>query len=154
MESIYCTTVMGFGMTFLKTSSLKPFGKSMEKVQVVLSEQHKTHKEWQIGPIVNMQLWHWWWTYRGWLRKKPCQKKYAQRRDTWVDQKWCYGSWVLVPYNVWMHWSNGSWQSPCRCLDQYSYWCHSSHKCQHHRFSHSWPGATLNIWVFIACRFL
>ena len=47
--------------------------KAWEKVQVVLSEQCKTHKHWQIGPIVNMQLWHWWWTCRWWLRTKPCQ---------------------------------------------------------------------------------
>ena len=30
------------------------------------------------------------------------------------------GSWVLAPYAVWFHWSKGSWQSPCRCFDQYS----------------------------------
>ena len=74
MESIYFTTVTGFGMAFHQTDSLKPLEWSVERVQVVLLEQHKTHKQWRRKPIVNMQLWHWWCTYRWWLRKKPCQK--------------------------------------------------------------------------------
>ena len=58
--------------------------------------------------------------------------------------------WTVSPCIIhWMHWSNGSWQTPCRCLDQHSYWCHSSRKCQHRWFSHSWPGATWNIQVFL-----
>ena len=102
-----------------------------------------------------MQLWHWWWIYIWWLRKKPCQK-ISTKRETRGQIK--SGAMdresVLAPYTVWMHWTNGSWQSPCQCLDQYSYWCHSSHKCQYRRFSHSWPGATSDIRVFIAWRFL
>ena len=36
--------------------------------------------------------------------------------ETLPNQTWCHGSWILVPYTVWMHWSNGSWHSTCRCL--------------------------------------
>ena len=42
------------------------------------------------------------------VTEKETLPKLAQRRDTSADQQWCYWSWVLAPYNVWMHWSDGS----------------------------------------------
>ena len=126
--------------------------KAWKRSQVVLSEQHKTHKHWQIKPIVNMQLWHWWWTYWWWLKKNSCQKISTKKRHVGGSKVvlWIVSPCAIHCLNALIQWILAV--TLCRCLDQYSYWSHSSHKCQHRRFSHSWPWATLNIWVFIAWR--
>ena len=124
---------------------IETVGWSAEKVQVVLPEQHKTHKQWEtwshnqhavVTLMMDLQM----------MNEEETLPKISTRGQIKIFL-------VPAPYTVWIHWSNASWQSPWWCLNQYSCWCHRSHKCQHQWFSHFWPGATWNIWLFIAWSF-